>query len=102
MVEADADGILEMVGEEEESRGICCNFSLASKVPMCAMMHGLVGHHLPNRRLLIRAYAFFRADVLHLGSSKLLAKSLSVAVCSRFQLAIRHSPCSTAFFLRAR
>jgi hypothetical protein len=57
---------------------------------------------LPNLRLLMRAYAFLSADVLHFGSPKLFARNFSVAACSRFQLAMRHSPCSTAFFFKAR
>jgi hypothetical protein len=95
LVEADVDGVREVVCEKEEGSGVFCHLLLVNG--------GKVGQFgLPKRRLLIKAYAFFNAAVRHFGSSKLFDKKRNVAPCSRFQVAMRHSPWRTVFFFSAR
>jgi hypothetical protein len=98
LVKADVDGIAEVISKKEEGRRICYSQLVGAHIEAIWNL----ACDLPNLRLLIKAYAFLRADVFHLGSSKLFASSFSVAACSRFQVAIRHKPCNTAFFFRAK
>jgi hypothetical protein len=87
LVEADVDGIREVVSQEEDcGRVFCVEVLVATSRLLWSR------GNKPKRRLLISAYAFFSAAVRHFGSSKLLARKRSVAPCSRFQVAMRHSP----------
>ena len=98
LVEADVDRVVEVVGEEEEGGRVFCSLS----DPCRHVPRDGEEKDIPNRRLLMSAYAFLSAAVRHLGSSKLFARNRSVAPCSRFHVAMRHSPCRTVFFLSAR
>ncbi len=111
MDQADTDGFLETVAEQEERS--CVDYlrpnSMLAILPsgpqgpgIRGWMTSASGQDSPNLRLLRRAYAFFCAACFHFGSLKSFDRSLNVARCSGCHVATRHSVRSTLVCLRAR